>query len=150
MKILFLDIDGVLNNHTHMENGYCGIDRDKVRLLNKILDETECQIVITSAWRYMFLSRSMNIRGLENLFLTHGVKIHNRIFTTTISDEEIPTRGLQIQNILDLFKKTKYTYVVVDDMDLDITNNGHPFVKIDGKVGLTEKEAGEIIHVLNG
>jgi len=39
MKLIFLDIDGVLNRHVPHSNGYSGMDADLVRNLNLILSE---------------------------------------------------------------------------------------------------------------
>lgn len=39
MKLLFLDIDGVLNDHSKFSNNYCGIKQECVDNLNIILDK---------------------------------------------------------------------------------------------------------------
>lgn len=48
-KVIFLDIDGVLN-----DDDYTGIKvhEDKVKLLAKLVDETGADIIISSSWRY--------------------------------------------------------------------------------------------------
>lgn len=52
MKLIFLDIDGVLNDHSRSSSGYCTIDSDKVELFNQILDaHPNARVVISSAWR---------------------------------------------------------------------------------------------------
>lgn len=172
MKILFCDIDGVLNDHSPMMNMYCGIDKEKVNLLNRVLDETGCYIVISSAWRYMILGGDMTIRGFEHMLLTHGLNCYNRVIGHTPSDEKIRTRGQQISWWLDeefdkFLQKFNYTaelrkqifekslkYVVVDDLDeeyegIKITQAGHTLVKTDGKVGLTNENCTELIRILN-
>ena len=47
-KVIFLDIDGVLN-----DDDYTGIKvhEDKVKLLAKLVDETGADIIISSSWR---------------------------------------------------------------------------------------------------
>lgn len=53
MKVIFLDIDGVLNNeYSESRCGkYIGIDDDKVELLKQIVDKTGAIIVLSSTWR---------------------------------------------------------------------------------------------------
>lgn len=54
VKVIFLDIDGVLNDvesKTREPKGYIGIDDAKVRLLRKIVEETKANIVLTSTWK---------------------------------------------------------------------------------------------------
>ena len=56
MKIIFLDIDGVLNSAAYRSQlgmRYFSeiIDRRKMPLLQKIVKETDAQIVLTSTWR---------------------------------------------------------------------------------------------------
>ena len=60
MKIIFLDIDGVLNSDEYFDKiknlNINGIENDidisKIILLKKSLDETGAKIVLTSSWRY--------------------------------------------------------------------------------------------------
>lgn len=42
------------------------------------------------------------------------------------------------------------SYVVLDDMDLGITDAGHPFVLCDDIYGLTAPAADEAIRILGG
>ena len=59
MKIVFLDVDGVLNCKTTEDviwrdkgkMGIRGIDDSKVELLKKIIDSTGARIVVSSTWR---------------------------------------------------------------------------------------------------
>lgn len=48
-RILFLDVDGVLNSRD--ECGLDGLGDSHLLQLNRIVDETGCQIVLTSSWR---------------------------------------------------------------------------------------------------
>lgn len=52
-KIIFLDIDGVLNCDTSKSRcgRYIGIDRDKTQRLARIVKETNAAIVLTSTWK---------------------------------------------------------------------------------------------------
>lgn len=69
MRLLFLDIDGVLNNGKPTASGYCTIDYDKALLLNELLDTLpDVKVVISSAWRYLVLTRQMTI-GFANIFV---------------------------------------------------------------------------------
>ena len=53
MKIIFLDIDGVLNCDTTVEScgNYLGIDNSKLKLLAEIVDKTKAKVVLTATWK---------------------------------------------------------------------------------------------------
>lgn len=53
MKVIFLDIDGVLNNDYTKEcvAGYTFVDDEKILLLKEIIDQTGAKIVLSSTWR---------------------------------------------------------------------------------------------------
>jgi len=53
MNIVFLDIDGVLNQNGSMDFPPA-LDTAKVGNLNLILENTNANIVISSTWRFMF------------------------------------------------------------------------------------------------
>lgn len=55
-KVLFLDIDGVLNAHFFDVDAQSSHIKPKcVERLNRVLKATRCALVISSAWRYMIL-----------------------------------------------------------------------------------------------
>lgn len=138
MSLLFLDTDGVLNNHTARANGYNGIDQHCMANLNYVIEQTGCQIVITSAWRYM-IPDSMTIKGFEYMLKTHG--LNGSVFGITERDEIITKREDQIRAFI---SKLNNKWAVVDDLPLQIDN----FVRTDGRLGLQHHEAIKLIEIL--
>lgn len=75
-KIIFLDVDGVLNSHLHFSKDCdealtlglaADIDPDAMGLLNALITDTESKVVITSTWR---LNRT--VEELQTLFEKRG------------------------------------------------------------------------------
>lgn len=161
MNIIFLDIDGVLNKHD-----FCPIAKsrsllpEKVMILNGILESTEAKVVLSSAWRYLVHRGEMNLLGLDYLLRSHGVKCGSLVGITRRDSVDQPAdgdwskwivtcdRGQQITDWLswanrDGIKVNKY--IVLDDMDLGISECGHPFIHIDSACGLRPEHGMEII-----
>lgn len=142
--IIFLDIDGVLNDHVAHQNNYCGTKKECVDNFNLILKYVpEVKIVISSAWRYMIIQGSMTLKGFEQLLLTHGVNCYNKLIGITQSDEFITERSEQIADWI--IKNNVEKYVVLDDLPLNIPK----FVQTNGNIGLTVKLAEKVIGILN-
>ncbi len=153
MKVIFLDIDGVLNPHTfNRESQSHTLEPHLVKLLNRILDETDAKIVISSSWRYMILNDSMTLNGFDYLLRTHGVKA-GRIIGYTEEDDQFlgSKRSLQIQAWLDANQTVK-DWVVIDDVPegMDASPDPMRLVKTDGYIGLTAADADLAIGILNG
>lgn len=162
--LIFLDIDGVLNDHIWDEEIQCGqIHKDKVARLNTILRETDARIVLSSAWRYIVHRGEMNMMGLEWLLRSHGV-MANRLIGITDKDAEVvrqpgwdgsqtwvhtTERGYQITSWLLQNGVQGVRYVAIDDMDLGITDAGHPLVLTESDTGLTDIDVAEAIQFLN-
>ncbi len=147
-KIVFLDIDGVLNRKVF--NGLSqstSIEPKCVGHLNRVLIETGAAIVLSSAWRYMLIRGALTLDGFDYLLRTHGV-VAGRLVSWTCSDEEEKERGWQIHRWRNRIGHTG-KYVVIDDLDLGISQL-HPFVHTDGEVGLIESDADEAIRLLIG
>lgn len=162
MKLIFLDIDGVLNGHEKLATGYCGIRQENAQHLNRVLDTvTDAKLVISSAWRYLTFQGHMTLKGFEYLLLVNGVKALNRIAGRTEPDGAIENepdhhdadawnkaglrwRRSQIERYLKLDALPDSRYVVLDDLPLGMTN----FVQTDGATGLTEADADEAIRIL--
>lgn len=162
MKVLFLDIDGVLNNHDFNQDSLSGtIHKDKMELLNKVLKLTDSKIVISSAWRYLIHRGEVTLEGFEWLMRTHGL-LRDRVVGYTRKDslevrmgpwdgnpETWPVeneRGQEIADWIELHSVSQYA--VVDDLDLGIRGR-HPFVQTDGKIGLTATNAFDLIGLLS-
>jgi hypothetical protein len=159
--ILFLDMDGVCNDHVaHPRTRYCRTDPACVERLDRILIATDAEIVLTSSWRYLVHSGQMTLVGLRNLLHTHWIDGERLIGITRrdISDlrprsRAHTDRGPQITEwIVDRFGVDPFvwegSYVVLDDLDLEIGNCGHPFVQTIGTVGLTDADADRAIAIL--
>ena len=66
-RILFLDVNGVLNSRD--DCGPNGLGDSHLRQLKRIVDETGCQIVLTSSWR---LADDLLVK-LRLAFDRHGI-----------------------------------------------------------------------------
>lgn len=161
MNLLVLDIDGVLNAHEWNDEIKCGqIHKDKVERLNTILRETGAKILISSAWRYLVHRGEMNLMGLEWLFRSHGI-IANRLVGITDPDpvdRETYTgeniwihsndRGAQITRWIKDSSEPVEAYVVIDDLDLGISQEGHPFIQTQSEEGLTVSQMVRAVELL--
>lgn len=89
MKVIFLDVDGVLNcqGTTARCGGLIGIDSAKVKLLKQIVDATGAKIVLSSSWRLgynrdgeqlehhaQYLERKLNAEGLQIYDVTKSLR----------------------------------------------------------------------------
>jgi hypothetical protein len=128
MSVLFLDIDGVLNDHAYDERAESTtLLRPCVDRLNRVLDETGCVVVVSSAWRYMVLGRAMSLHGFEYLLRTHGVRCSGRLVGTTGRDRDTTDkteRGRQVGAWLAAYGCPEEPWAVVDDLPVRL-DEGH-------------------------
>ena len=119
MKIIFLDIDGVLNcieTRVKAPSGCIGIDDDKCERLGKIVKETGARVVLTSTWkkdwfRHAFISDlPEDGQYLEKRLFEHGVLIYDK--TTDLSWSQ------RAEGILDFIKNCEQeveSFIILDD-----------------------------------
>lgn len=158
MKVMFLDIDGVLNNTQNIKK-YRLFFRGKRRLLvdvkpvfyfKKLLKEIEknnmeVKIVISSSWRVGSIPADWK-----------------KLFKHYFNNEEIvigrtpylyKDRGIEILELLEIAKEKGDIiddYIVLDDDIEDIINhiNTEKIMKINRRYGLTGKNIKEILKRL--
>lgn len=156
--VLFLDLDGVLNDHTfNQESQSCTILPECAQRLNAIIQQTNCRLVISSAWRYM-VPDSMTLSGFEYLLQTHGVNAHKRIDGVTCRDEVTWERHLQIIKWLEernhhqcLETRVDWWCVLDDDpMGMKLGKDAWRLVRTDGLKGLQDDEVQRVVDILNG
>lgn len=120
MKIIFLDVDGVLNseywykkNHRkHPEKCIPGmaINPRYVRNLMKIVKRTGAKIVLSSTWRGAVRKNSNHY--LHEIFKKYGLEIYD--YTLRLGRE----RGYEIQDWLDKHKNVSNIVILDDDTDM--------------------------------
>lgn len=138
MKILFLDVDGVLNSYK--TGGMYALKRNCLRRLQKIVEETGCEIVLSSTWR----KDEYALRRLKRVLAYRGIKIKD---TAPIFQKGF--RGLEIQAwLVSNPSPDGYKFAIVDD-DSDMLDHQLPhFFQTDPEYGLTDTITYRIIHHL--
>ena len=163
-KIIFLDIDGVLNTkewHSKMtkdipkdEYGYA-FDPVAVANLAHIIDETDADIVISSSWKFYGVAKLKHMWKIRNL---PGTILD--ITPNTVSDEMLLNanleefqlgvcRGNEIKEWLSKHKGEVSNYVIIDDFDDLLPEQEDHTVLTDSLIGITEFDAMKAIRILN-
>ena len=140
MKVLFLDIDGVMNHEALFGKGIYAIDpigEQHLILLKQIVDETGVEIVLSSSWRCCENARDKVSKSLSNM----GMKF---ISTTPVFRASLE-RSLEIQDWLDNHPEVVEFAILDDDADANI--EGH-FFQTTFKEGLTKEIANSVIKYL--
>ncbi len=156
MKIVFLDIDGVLNTPASRTRcgKYIGIDHDKLLRLKKIIDETDAKIVLVSTWKEGWereKSRKPFQDGLANYldmkFKMFGMTVYDK--TSDCAEGIYLSRGEGILEYLQ--RQNAKSFVILDDMQFDYDGCGltDAFVKTKSALGLTDKDVQKAVEILN-
>ena len=140
MKIIFLDIDGVLNSFQtqpkeEIENMF-GIHKVLVERLNDVVRKTDAKVVLSSTWRHdKNWRKTMKESGLDFKFLDKTPDLRGEI------------RGNEIQKWLDKHQNVEKFCIIDDDSDM-LPEQKHFKTSI-FLGGLTESICEEIIKYLN-
>lgn len=85
MKIIFLDIDGVLNSTKYdreRKQNDGNIDITRLALLKRLVDSTNAKIVLTSTWRKFWESDKKIISKtgaeIDRVFASQGLEIFDK------------------------------------------------------------------------
>lgn len=168
MKVIFLDMDGVLNtNRTILLRekfvelddiviGFNQLDKEAVAQLNRVTDETGAKIVISSSWR-IGCAKPERFNVLVKHLQEQGVK-GQVIGRTPIDTEYSPKtpagytlftalpRGKEIQLWLNANPGVE-KFVIVDDMS-DMEHLTNKLVMTAFEVGITKENADNMIELL--
>lgn len=149
MKVIFLDIDGVIASIDYLrvtsfleipnpdKFGY-GFDPRCVMNFKKIILQTDASIVISSTWKSMGINKLRNMWDIRQL--------PGEIIDITQKDPS-GKRGLEIKRWLDENKDID-NYLILDD-DTDMLNEQlNNFIKIGSEFGLSFKDTEKAINIL--
>ena len=158
-KIVFLDIDGVLNSMDYFKQtkdckGYTEINPEKVKLLKEIVDRTGAQIILSSTWRdlgkrknepehpvYTYLTDTLKEYGMEIVdhtpYIGQDRPKEIKAWMDNQQDKEIRFVSLD-----DDFPKREYDEVGIGDCLVRTS-----FYEKDG--GLRKEHVEKVVEILN-
>lgn len=149
MRVIFLDIDGVLNNQ---QSPY-QIDEKRVKRLAKIVHKTNAKIVISSNWRHsysLFLGKKelhpdqyLAIQRLLSYFKAYSLSIYD---ITGIDGYGVDSRPKEIKEYIHTHAID--SFVILDDEDVWKWDDLQPHLVLT-KNGLSFFHVRKAIHILN-
>ena len=151
MKIIFLDIDGVLNfqgmqDSVIVKNGK--LSKSCVKNMNELTDNTGAKIVISSTWRKDSFPASDALK--------EGGVTGEIIGSTPIYNQRNVFRGNEIygwmqdnQDLIECYPASFNSYVILDDDSDMLLWQANNFINTDAWSGLTESAAYKAKRVLN-
>lgn len=149
MKLVILSTDGVLCNQKHMESisrrgyGYMynhqnQIDKDKMSLINYLINKTQAEVIFSGSWRSIYSLEKLNDMvkragatwtGLDTLPIMYKLDKSN---TFAEPPDEV---SLYFKRLVD--KGISITdYVILDDHINDYKNYNGALVKVNYERGL--------------
>ncbi len=157
MKVIFLDVDGVLNTPESKSRigNVVGIDDDKIKRLKRIADATAAKIVLVSTWKNCWVKDKAKkyYQTTEGYYLDEklekfGLEVFDKTDDTAEGIHLSRGEGISEYN----YKNKVKEFVILDDLQFDYDGCGltDNLVKVDGKIGLTDYDATSAVNVLNG
>ena len=150
VNIIFLDVDGVLNNIdtiTTTKSGWTFVDDFLVERLRTIVELTGAKVVLSSSWRYgMYSSGTDRQDYLELVDKLREFNIQVIDVTPIFSDGD---REEEIMWWLEHRWFDSGHYVILDDVNyfVDLQTN---FVQTSPETGLTLEDVERAIKILKG
>lgn len=151
MKVIFLDIDGVLN-HTKTVRGWGKmrfVDTRKMLRVKEICDRTGAKVVISSSWRWGTQEDALpEDKRQWSCFIEECDKHHIPVIDITPFSVD-NHRGSEIMKWLMLHDSVT-DYVVIDDIPYDMHMVKEHFVLTKDHIGLNNERKEKAIEILEG
>jgi len=165
MKIIFLDIDGVLNSDDYgrsefylistaglsdaeimLTHHHHHLDPSAIQVLNDLVKRSGAEVVLSSTWRGRYTPEEMT-KMLQDRGATFEIKFATPKLFGKISSR-IP-RGKEIAHYLKMLEKQPEAFVILDDHD-DMIHLKPFLVQTDMMHGLTTDDVEKALKILNG
>lgn len=161
MKVIFLDIDGVLNTYYTKETIglYTFVSKDKILLLKELIDKTDAKIVLSSTWRRgWYLKERINPEKLTSgelqdirLFDALQAKLAEYDVHMIGYTDDFGLRGEEIDLWLKQWDGEPIeSFVILDDMcGTELRPHSRYLIQTSMFEGLNEKHVARAIKILN-
>lgn len=164
-RIIFLDIDGVLNTERWHSQAIRGELKDEygyrfdpiaVENLSRIIEETGAAIVISSSWKCMGLATMQKMwkdRQLPGkvIDITPNSVSDEFLLNVDLNDMDLLSiRGQEIKDWLMTKGGSECKYVIFDDMNDVLQEQEAHIVWVDPAVGITKGNVAQAIRILDG
>lgn len=152
-KVIFLDVDGVLNDKNTKSRcqGYIGIDSKKVKLLAKLVNETGATIILSSSWKH-YWNKNPEYCDRFGIYLNKKLQQENLIIADKTYDKKKWRRGEGIKKFIE--QHDIKNFIVLDDEIYDFYEYESIYknwIETDyDKGGITEEQIELAIRKLNG
>lgn len=151
IKIIFLDVDGVLNysrmdKDDHVETPSGLLSKRCVEMLNRITDRTGAKLVVSSTWRLDGISvyDSLKAGGVTGEF----IGLTGRGCGCCLRGNEIRQWLRQNEKLLGCYESDYKSYVILDDDSDMLLWQANNFFNTDHSVGLTETTVYKVCRFL--
>lgn len=138
--VIFLDIDGVVHP-VQVTREYQFFRRDKMSLLRHLVQQSNAQIVLSSAWRLQ--PRTMSI--VNQQLIRHGL---DKVIDKTA---DFGVAGKRSAEILHWVKQNEPSaWIAIDDIDLacDESRLANHFIHTNSQIGLTAEQCERGLRLL--
>jgi hypothetical protein len=143
-KVIFLDIDGVLNTDKHLRKfGRDYIDQKLISILRAIVLQSKAEIVLSSTWRLDNYAKNLVKQALETKDLKF-ICCTPHIESTT---KKRTNRAEEIKKWVEKHPSVK-KYAVLDDRDDAGYGIEKSFFQTDPRIGLTYSIAEKVVEHL--
>ena len=139
MKIIFLDIDGVLN----YEKSKSKVEEEKVKLLKEIVDRTGAELVLSSDWRHWWEKPDEDFKLLIDKLNEFGLKLISKTKETAHG-----YRGAEIHQWLGEWTGEAVERFVILDDNVDMKPHMDRLVWTDFKYGLSKRAVKRAVKLL--
>lgn len=162
VKVIFLDVDGVLNPLVNIymrkkkgeptSSYHITIPGDKIYRLKQIVDRTGAILIMSSSWRLGYIASNMtpsrSYINLNNQLMRYGLQLQG---WTPVHKDRI--RGIEINWWLESFIRNngyKPKYIIIDDELEDLINyhRGH-IIKTTSLLGIQDEHVNIAVNLLN-
>lgn len=147
LKLLFLDIDGVLNSvkqrlEGRWDDGTRTLDPEALKRLERIMVKTECAVVLTSVWRKRETLSTTQLNFRKKGF---PLELIQRFIGSTSVLHEDRCRGREIDLWLKALGGDPKFAILDDGYDLDPYL--HRLVQVNGQLGLQDSDVSKVLEL---